>query len=194
MNPGYRSLGVKEKKEASAISFGGHGRLSGPVSSASIPLQSATMMARFAAAPPPPPPAAPGSSGPVFGTMFGRPTSSFAREEKRSDALVTTDEGKLHQIVMQQAVSGAFPSNASLAMELGFASVKTLAAKLPSTLKVSQDVWMTVLICVFLENKLRNEKEAWELVVEKAWDYVSSQVDTGKVDELKKAATIVLGV
>ena len=53
---------------------------------------------------------------------------------------------------------------------------------------VSVEVWITVLVCVFLEQKLAGEREAWELVVEKAWAHVASNVDVDKVAELKEAA------
>ena len=39
-----------------------------------------------------------------------------------------------------------------------------------------------------MERMLAEEKEVWELVVEKAWTYVASNVDANKVAELKKAA------
>jgi hypothetical protein len=94
---------------------------------------------------------------------------------------------------MQQSSSGMFPSNATLAHHLGFDSVAIVKDKLPAALKsISVDIWMTVLVCVFLEAKLASEKEAWELVVEKAWAYVSSNVDSSKVAELKIAANDVI--
>lgn len=126
----------------------------------------------------------------------GAPPGALADMAAADDKEATTDEGKLHEIVIQQESSGAFPANTKLARRLGFDNTGVVAAKLPPALnnKVSQAIWMTVLICVFLENKLKSEKEAWELVVEKAWNYVSSQVGAGTVDDLKKAAIEALGV
>ena len=100
-----------------------------------------------------------------------------------------TDEDKLHQIVMLQSSSGMFPSTAALAHHLGFESIVSINAKLPTALKsVSAELWMTALVCVYLETKLAKEKEAWELVVEKAWAYIVSVIDATKTAELKKAA------
>lgn len=102
---------------------------------------------------------------------------------------VTTDEEKLHQIVMLQSSSGMFPSSVALARQLGFKTLVVLNAKLPVTLgSVAAEVWMTALACAFLETNLPKEKEAWELVVEKAWAYVVSVLDATKTDEIKKAA------
>ena len=82
-----------------------------------------------------------------------------------------------------------FPSTVALARHLGFESIVSLNAKWPTPLKsVSAEIWITTLVCVYLETKLVNEKEAWELVVEKAWAYIKSVVDATKTAELKKAA------
>jgi hypothetical protein len=104
-----------------------------------------------------------------------------------------TDEEKLHEIIMQQASSGAFPSNVALARHIGFSSIVAVNNKLPQALNaVSVEIWMTVLICAYLELKLASEKEAWELVVEKAWAFVDSSVGVEKRAELRKAADDVI--
>lgn len=80
-----------------------------------------------------------------------------------------------------------------LVRHLGLDSIKAIKDKLPDALRtVSDEIWITVLVCVFLEMKLVAEKEAWELVVEKAWAYVGSKVETAQMEELKKAAANVI--
>jgi len=120
-------------------------------------------------------------------------TSPPSRED--STLKPVSDEEKLHEIVMQQSSSGAFPSNALLASLIGFSSIADVNQKIPSTIKaVSPEIWMTALVCVFLEKKLASEKEAWELVVEKAWVFIESSVGAEKVAPLKLAAEGVVGV
>jgi len=146
----------------------------------------------FGAVAPPPPPSA---------RTWSPPSQSFIDDMCCVDSDVAnvmapapgargvTDEDKLHQIVMLQSSSGMFPSTAALAHHLGFESIVSINAKLPTALKsVSAELWMTALVCVYLETKLAKEKEAWELVVEKAWAYIVSVIDATKTAELKKAA------
>jgi hypothetical protein len=105
-----------------------------------------------------------------------------------------TDEETLHAIIMQQQSSGAFPWNATLASQIGFTAVTAVKEKIPLNFQnISPEVWMTALVCMFLEKKLASEKEAWELVVEKAWAYVESDIGAEKVAELKAAADSVIG-
>ena len=106
----------------------------------------------------------------------------------------TPDEEKLHQIVMLQSSSGMFPSTLALAHQIGFHSLISLNANLPAALNVSAEIWMTALVCVFLEKKLENEKDAWELVVEKAWAYIVSVTDATKVVEIEAAAAEAISV
>lgn len=106
---------------------------------------------------------------------------------------VMTDEDKLHAIVRQQTSNGAFPANATLAQQIGFKSLKDVIDKLPTEFKsIPSEIWMTVLVCVFLEVKLSGEKDAWELVVEKAWDFIQASVGKEKTAGLKKAAAATI--
>lgn len=142
------------------------------------------------AAPAPPPARAPSSPfQPVCNAIQYLEPAAADVSSSPPGIRVTTDEEKLHQIVMLQSSSGMFPSSLALARQLGFETLIVLNAKLPVTLgSVAAEVWMTALACAFLETKLPKEKEAWELVVEKAWAYVVSVLDATKTDEIKKAA------
>lgn len=158
---------------------------------------------KSAPAPPPPPASQP---APASKLRKAKMSPSFSYEscisrdesipqlEERGLAQGAADEDKLHAIIMQQSSSGAFPSNATLASYIGFTSVTAVKEKTPHNLQnITSDVWMTALVCMFLEKKLAGEKDAWELVVEKAWAFVESNVGAEKVAELKAAADSVIG-
>lgn len=168
---------IKARRAAfSASSVFGMFSKSGPKSSS---------YAASATTSPPPPGACSVDYSHVKGKAIG--IAAGARPVSATPAL--SNEQKLHEIVMQQSSSGMFPSNVTLAHCMDFDSVTVIKDKLPAALKtVLVDIWMTVLVCVFLELKLADEKEAWELVVEKAWAYVASNVEASKVAELRKAA------
>jgi hypothetical protein len=82
----------------------------------------------------------------------------------------------------------------SLVQRLGFDTLEAARIKLPQHLKnqVSLDVWITALVCAFLEQKLPDEKDAWELIVEKAWAYVVAQVGDSGTRELKTVSAAVI--
>ena len=108
-----------------------------------------------------------------------------------------TDEDKLHQIIMEQSSSGAFPWNVALARHLKIVGADADKLQLPegfSNVSNIGEVWMTILVCVFLESKLAHEKDVWELVVEKAWAFVTNSVDAEKVSQLRKAAEAAIAV
>jgi hypothetical protein len=175
-----------------------------------------SMRARGLAAPPPPPTAAPkakkaSSLGGMFGSKGKMERDTGGLESYRvttqsaaaplsarggppsSSSTNLTDEEKLHEIIMQQASSGAFPSNAVLARHIGFAGVDAVNDKLPQALKAfSVEIWMTILVCVYLEQKLASEKEVWEMVVEKAWAFVDTKVGVEIRVEMRKAAEDVI--
>jgi hypothetical protein len=101
------------------------------------------------------------------------------------NGFISDDERKLHDIIMQQSSSGAFPSNLIIARRMGFDSLEVVIQKLPQELKsISVEIWITVLVCVFLEKKLPGEKDAWELVVEKGWNYVRSLLEDTTTEKL----------
>jgi hypothetical protein len=167
------------------------------------------LAAAAAAAVPPPPPPPPQIPQDVASLSSGVPCSMNTSTSDKSSSYgfgnvlfyspsspapaALTDEQRLHEIVVQQSSSGVFPVSLELARHLGLDSIKAIKDKLPDALStVSDEIWMTVLVCVFLEAKLASEKEAWELVVEKAWTYVGSRVNTVQMEELKKAAANVI--
>jgi Vault protein inter-alpha-trypsin domain/von Willebrand factor type A domain len=107
------------------------------------------------------------------------------------------DEQNFRFIVAHQTSVGLFPPINSLIQRLGFDSLDAALVTLPQHLKklgnqVSLDVWITALVCAFLEQKLPQEKDAWELIVEKAWAYVVAQVGDSGTRELKTIAAAAI--
>jgi hypothetical protein len=116
-------------------------------------------------------------------------TRGVSGNDTDSEESSDDDEQKLQDIIRHQLCSGMFEWSDTLRCRLGFDSIGAVKDKLPPALEnVSIDVWITILVCVFLEKKLTGEEKTWELVVEKAWAYVDSNVDAGKVAKLKEAA------
>ena len=137
------------------------------------------------------------SAGKPGGSAFSSNHDEEKAQSFKPERILTlTDEDKVHEIIMQQSSNGMFPLNANLAILVGLSN-STIHEKLPQgLLKESEDqenVWMTVLVCVFLDQKLGSETEVWELIVEKAWTYVGCIVGAEKVKELKKSAEAVIG-
>jgi len=120
-------------------------------------------------------------SGPDGPQLHGMSAAGkFAKLEPK-----LSDEQRLHQIIMHQSSSGAFPSNTALARLLHLPDIPSIPVNIRG---IPAEIWMTVIVCVFFERKLACEKEAWELVVEKAWAFVSSHASADKVSDLTTAA------
>jgi len=104
------------------------------------------------------------------------------------------NEDKLHVIISHQLSSGMFPTSPALLGYLGFDSVETVRAKLPEQLRghVTLDIWTTALVCSFFEQKLLDDKDAWELIVEKAWAFVSASIGENRTVELRAVSATVI--
>jgi hypothetical protein len=92
---------------------------------------------------------------------------------------------------MHQFSSGAFPPSIALASHIGLSDFDVVNKNLPLVLTdvVNKlEIWMTALVCVYLEKKMTKEKEAWELVVEKAWAFIATSISFENVATLRKAA------
>jgi von Willebrand factor A domain-containing protein 5 len=177
--------------------------------------QSGTMRERSAASPPPAPRSSflslsinsvmPYSTAtPADGTRTTRRECSNVAGDrggggsrikaKTADGRVSvalTDEQRLHEIIMHQSSSGAFSPNIALASHTGFSDFDAVSENLPLVLKEvvnKHEIWMTALVCVYLEKKMTKEKDVWELVVEKAWAFIATSVSFENVAALRKAA------
>jgi hypothetical protein len=122
-----------------------------------------------------------------------RPSSST------SVAPEITVKDRAKALIALQSFEGSFSLTSALASTLQVpladldAKLKTSPSKLGEEDK--KKLWATVLAVCLFENKLRGEKDMWELVVEKANDWMSglSSVQTTYVAELKRLAGEMLG-
>jgi hypothetical protein len=122
--------------------------------------------------------------------LHKREMSSEEPASARKRSTPQSDVGKVHEIIMQQYSSGAFPANLILANILGFSTVNAFMKSLPRDLSgvADAELWMTVMVCLYLEIKLSKEMDVWELVVEKGWHFATSSIGAEKVSSLKKVA------
>ena len=111
-----------------------------------------------------------------------------------------TVKDRAKALITLQSFEGSFSLTSALASTLQV-PLADLEAKLktssPSKLgeEDKKKLWATVLAVCLFENKLGGEKDMWELVVEKANDWMSglSSVQTTYVAELKRLAGEMLG-
>jgi len=93
---------------------------------------------------------------------------------------------KVLALIEYQEFEGSWPTgNEEIAAILGFEIPQ------PPT-NADAKVWITLLIICFLEQKNAAEEGTWGMVVEKARDWVTSNVQTG-LDKLEEAATKIVG-
>ncbi|KAI9774356.1 MAG: hypothetical protein M1840_004250 [Geoglossum simile] len=99
----------------------------------------------------------------------------------------------LHALIALQSFTGSWDLTSSLCALLGLT--------LPDTQAKVQDkklwgVWATILVIVYLEGKLADEEETWDLVVGKAKDWVRGEKVTleGGLERLERLAKELLGV
>jgi Vault protein inter-alpha-trypsin domain/von Willebrand factor type A domain len=105
---------------------------------------------------------------------------------KHSSAM--SEQEKMHELILLQNFDGSWDLGAALFAILGVKK-ETLAAVFTEEFKaklagvMSEKVQATIAAIVFLEVRVRGEKEVWEMVVEKARAWVEGQVGNGFEDE-----------
>jgi hypothetical protein len=91
-----------------------------------------------------------------------------------------TPETKLERLVDLQTFSGAWPWGDDLLVLLGldkeFAAALAVAAQLPGA---GEAMLATALVLAFLEEKLKDKEEEWEMLAEKARGWLSEELRTG---------------
>lgn len=95
---------------------------------------------------------------------------------------------QLQNVVALQRFAGNWVWNAKLEMILGVTSDVALKLSLPEAVLNSarkDDILATVCAVVFIKTKLDVEKEAWEILVQKATDWLEEQIGRD-VEELEK--------
>ena len=130
---------------------------------------------RFGAGPPPPPPGSGWNvmptSGPPPPPATSAPSSSLAAQPKPS----STSQPALPRIISLQLASGAWKLSAELAALLGH-SMEELKTACPAACEGEMElVWATVLVLGYLEKKLLELKDEWELIAMKANNWLKKQ-------------------
>ena len=90
---------------------------------------------------------------------------------------------------MCQAANGSFPPYSDIGGIMGLTIEKVLdAGKDISTDDTFSTIWMTLVVTMFLTEKCAEQKDIWELVVEKAKRWLQMSVDSFRLDMLEEKA------
>ncbi|KAI9843233.1 MAG: hypothetical protein M1837_006522 [Sclerophora amabilis] len=102
------------------------------------------------------------------GPLRGAP---MKKRSRKSVSIPKTDEHRLHLLVALQTFEGSWELDESLLTTIGVdkGSLSEMQGKLEkSTIQRSQTILATILAILFFEVRLPQEKESWELIVDKA--------------------------
>jgi len=103
-----------------------------------------------------------------------------------------TETDSLHQIIALQSFEGSWELDDPLLLVLKLSRVD---AESDVLVKIRNTVWATVLAIWFLEKKMGDQKDAWELVVEKARGWLDGEgVEKEVVEKLFEAAQGLIGL
>jgi hypothetical protein len=111
---------------------------------------------------------------------------SYATSSSEGDHTTTTNENMARILISYQAFDGSFTNSEQLTWALG-SDYKGLMGELRHIIILDSSnpavaasdyatICMTILVAVFFEEKLKDCKELWELIVEKAWGYVKGKI------------------
>ena len=90
---------------------------------------------------------------------------------------------------MCQAANGSFPPSSGIGSIMGLTSEKVLeAGKEISHDATLATIWMTLVVAMLLREKYAEQKDIWELVVEKAEKWLKTSVDAASLGVLEEKA------
>jgi hypothetical protein len=99
----------------------------------------------------------------------------------------------LHAILTHQTFSGAFTFSEALLGSLSIA-VKDFEEKAAADGIENRDVFATAVVVAYLEEKMAGEKDSWELVVDKAREWMEEKCrGVEGVEKIMAAARTLLG-
>ena len=132
---------------------------------------------------------------------LGAPIIQPREESTMPQAPPLTTHGRAKALISLQSFEGSFPLTQPFAsiLEVSLADLQTkLAGFVPVGTPPEEDkekLWATVLAVFMFRIKLKGESDMWELVVEKALNWISGLLTVGKndVDRLDAMAREVLG-
>ncbi len=109
-----------------------------------------------------------------------RMTPASDDELEDMGTLVTNDEERVHRIIELQHFEGCWDLNEEVAHILGFESLQQFCGGREE--KTRGKEWATLLVVAFLEKRMREFEDVWDLVVEKAKGWLELQ---GGVEEAR---------
>lgn len=124
-----------------------------------------------------------------------------AEEEEEEEAEASDEDGTLLQrLIARQSFDGSWTGiidqlcdEMSMDRDVVRGAVQKVEQVARDTTDVEQAL-STAVVVVFLENKMEDEEETWELVVEKARAWLKDVVDGGALGEVWREAKAILGV
>jgi hypothetical protein len=136
------------------------------------------------------------------------PTAEMVQPSMDSEALIDPSFGRsavtnipsdpLEAIVSLQTFAGSWAWNEALFGVLGLdiSRVKALEAQLGAAFASGTDVLATALVLAYLEAKLARRKDEWEMMAEKASDWLAEQLTAkgngvAAQDYIAKAKTVI---
>ncbi|KAG8830099.1 hypothetical protein FRC17_005434 [Serendipita sp. 399] len=134
--------------------------------------------------PPPPKPAFSAAPAPVSASGFGFEGNSFSSSPATQQVL------SVETIARTQTFDGGFPSDDNHIRFIVGADRLSRARELPAILKqlggadtAKKAIWATVLTYVCLQKKFGGDKDSWEMLVDKAKEYVEKELIDLGLDE-----------
>lgn len=118
-----------------------------------------------------------------FSSAFSRSSRKSSSDSASSSSPAVDTSDPLQALISLQTFVGSWTWTNDLEKVLGVTAKK--AGDLKVAENVEGDVLATLCAVVFLKKKLADEKETWEMVVEKAEDWLREQV--GDLEEAEKA-------
>ncbi|KAH6662335.1 von Willebrand domain-containing protein [Halenospora varia] len=126
------------------------------------------------------------AASPGYSPASPRASWSFSSKKSAENAspVPSTPQDKLHRVIALQSFDGSWPS--SCRGEIATLLALAIPTAAPG---VDEDIWMTMVVITFLENKMADEEGTWGLVVEKARDWLASceNVDIGSLEQTAMA-------
>ena len=170
---------------ASSFSFSSRGA---PMSS-SVPQVESLGFDAAQAPPPPPPPAAPLSGGEDEHSSDSEPGFAlFDGDNSRPAPAPPSTNDPLQELASLQSFRGSWTWSVALEQALGVdAATADVAAKSAGIAQVGPDALATACVVAYLQKKLSDEKEAWEMMADKAVSWLHGQVGQQQYDALARA-------
>lgn len=141
------------------------------------------------APPPPPPPAAPLSGGEDEYSSDSEPGFAlFDGDNSRPAPAPPSTNDPLQELASLQSFRGSWTWSVALEQALGVdAATADVAAKSAGIAQVGPDALATACVVAYLQKKLSDEKEAWEMMADKAVSWLHGQVGQQQYDALARA-------